>query len=76
MHCYEEYDEIIQKLIKIMKDDYPNGFEMRINSFSAEIVNNQTVQTYIDKDIRNNCSGIDISTVGEVLKNIIGTPEE
>ena len=72
MHCYEEYDELIQKLIKIMKDDYPNGFEMRINSFSAEIVNNQTVQTYLAEDRRNGDGGVNIGAVGEILRNMVG----
>ena len=43
MHSYEEYQKPIQEIIKIMRDDYPNGFEMRINGFSAELVNNQMV---------------------------------
>lgn len=51
MHSYEEYQKATQQVINLMKDDYPNGFEMRINKFGAELVNNQTVATYLNEDL-------------------------
>lgn len=50
MHTYKEYNEPIQKLIEIMQDDYPNGFELHINSFSAELINNQTVRCFTNEE--------------------------
>ena len=51
MHSYDEYNKPIQTLIKLLQDDYPNGFELHINSLSAELVNNQIVQAYVSDDL-------------------------
>ena len=50
MHSYEEYNEPIQKLIKIMKDDYPNEFILEINSFSAELKSNLSCRIFLEED--------------------------
>lgn len=70
MHTYEEYNEPIQKLIKIMRDDYPNGFELHINSFSAELTNNQMVRCFTNEDfLKEYCAGGNLS-MEEIIKNI------
>lgn len=50
MHSYEEYNEPIQKLIKIMKDDYPHEFILEINSFSAELKSNLSCRVFLEED--------------------------
>lgn len=70
MHSYEEYNEPIQKLIKIMRDDYPNGFEIRINGFSAELVNNQMVQCYVSEDAMKEYCCMPNLSMEEIMKNI------
>lgn len=47
MHTYEEYNEPIQKLIQIMKDDYPHEFILEINSFSAELKSNLSCRVFL-----------------------------
>ena len=70
MHSYEEYNKPIQELIKIMKDDYPNGFELHINSFSAELVNNQMVRCFTSEDaLKEYCAGDHLS-MKEIINNI------
>lgn len=44
-HTYEEYNTHIQALMSLMADDYPNNFELIINSFSGEI--RSTLQTLV-----------------------------
>lgn len=70
MHTYEEYNKPIQELIKIMKDDYPNGFELHINGFNAELVNNQIVLTFIDDEVMKNCCSTEHLSMEEIMKNI------
>lgn len=50
MHLYEEYNEPIQKLISLMKDDYPNDFILEINSFSAIIKSNLSTLVFLEED--------------------------
>lgn len=47
MHTYEEYNEPIQKLIQIMKDDYPHEFILEIDSFSAELKSNLSCRVFL-----------------------------
>lgn len=49
MHSYEEYNEPIQKLISLMKDDYPNDFILEINSFSATIKSNLSTRVFLEE---------------------------
>jgi hypothetical protein len=42
----EEWDEKLQEIIKMMEEDYPNGYELVINSFSAEIRSNLTTMCF------------------------------
>ncbi len=70
MHNYEEYNEPIQKLMKIMRDDYPNGFQLHINSFSAELINNQTVRCFTNEEaLKEYCAGGHFS-MEEIINNI------
>lgn len=69
MHSYDEYNKPIQTLIKLLQDDYPNGFELHINSLSAELVNNQIVQAYVSDDLMQNYSSINLS-MEQILKSI------
>ena len=50
MHTYEEYNEPIQKLIQIMKDDYPNEFILEINSFGAELKLNLSCRVFLKEE--------------------------
>lgn len=50
MHSYEEYNEPIQKLISLMKDDYPNDFILEINSFSAIIKSNLSTRVFLEEN--------------------------
>lgn len=50
MHSFEEYNKPIQELISFMQDDYPNGYILEINAFSAELKNNITCATYLDDE--------------------------
>ena len=68
MHTYEEYNKPIQELIKIMKDDYPNGFELHINAFSAELVNNQMVLSFIDNEVLKGCCSTEHLSMEEIIK--------
>ena len=70
MHSYEEYQKATQQVINLMKDDYPNGFDMRINKFGAELVNNQTVATYIDENIMENYCCVDPVTAGNIFEKM------
>jgi len=70
MYSYKEYNEPIQILIKLMHRDYPNGFELRINGFGAELVNNQMVHTYMNDEImKEYCSGGNLS-MEEIMSNL------
>lgn len=70
MYSYKEYNEPIQILIKLMNRDYPNGFELRINGFGAELVNNQMVHTYMNDEImKEYCSGGNLS-MEEIMSNL------
>lgn len=73
MHSYEEYNEPIQKLIKIMKDDYPNGFELCINKIGADLKNNQTVQCYLGEDfIKEECGdgGLSMEDIQKEMRSM------
>ena len=50
-HNREEWDDILQKVMNMMEDDYPNNYELVVNSFSAEIRSNLTVMCFAREDI-------------------------
>ena len=50
MHSFEEYNKPIQELISFMRDDYPNGYILEIDSYSAELKNNFTCTTYLNEE--------------------------
>ena len=47
MHSWEEYKEAVQKVIELMHDDYPNGYIMEIDGYSATLKTNLTCETYL-----------------------------
>lgn len=51
-HFYEEFDEPIQKLIKLMEDDYPNDFELIINSTGAEIRSTLSTMNFLSEKLK------------------------
>ena len=50
MHSHEEYNKPIQELMSLLKDDYPNDFELKINSYSAELIYNASIRTFISEE--------------------------
>lgn len=50
-HDRQEWDDAIQKLINMMADDYPNGFELVITSFSAELRTNNTIMCFTKNNL-------------------------
>lgn len=51
-HFYEEFDEPIQELIKLMEDDYPNDFELIINSTGAEIRSTLSTMNFLSEKLK------------------------
>lgn len=51
-HFYEEFNEPIQELIKLMEDDYPNDFELIINSTGAEIRSTLSTMSFLSKKLK------------------------
>ena len=70
MYNYEEWNKPIQELIKLMHNEYPNGFELRINGFSAELVNNQMVQTYVNEEAWKECCSCANLSMEEIMNNL------
>lgn len=50
-HSREEWNDILQKLMNMMEDDYPNNYELVVNSFSAEIRSNLTDMCFTRENI-------------------------
>lgn len=51
-HFYEEFNEPIQELIKLMEDDYPNDFELIINSAGAEIRSTLSTMNFLSEKLK------------------------
>lgn len=47
----EEWNDILQKLMNMMEDDYPNNYELIVNPFSAEIRSNLTDMCFTRENI-------------------------
>lgn len=50
---YQEIDEHIQWLINFMKEEYPNDFELVIDSSFAKLRSTLITRTFLREDIRN-----------------------
>ena len=50
---YEEIDKHIQWLIKFMKEEYPNNYELIIDSNSGTIRSNLQAQVFLREDLKN-----------------------
>lgn len=50
-HNYEEINEHIQWLIKFMQEEYPNDFELTINSISADIHSTLKTMSFLDDNV-------------------------
>lgn len=66
-HSREEWNDILQKLMTMMEDDYPNNYELVVNSFSAEIRSNLTDMCFTRENILkpSEPTDIDISKLGD-----------
>lgn len=51
IHDWEEWNEPIQKLIKLMKDDYPNEFVLEITKLGAEIKLNSSIRFFASNEM-------------------------
>ena len=51
IHDWEEWNEPIQKLIKLMNDDYPNEFVLEITKLGAEIKLNSSIRFFASDEI-------------------------
>ena len=51
-HFYEEFNEPIQELIRLMEDDYPNDFELIINSTGAEIRSTLSTMNFLSEKLK------------------------
>lgn len=51
-HSYQEVDEHIQWLMNFMKEEYPNDFELVLDSSFAAIKSKLTTLTFLREDIR------------------------
>lgn len=51
IHDWEEWNEPIQKLIKLMNDDYPNEFVLEITKLGAEIKLNSSIRFFASNEI-------------------------
>lgn len=62
-HNREEWDDILQKLMTMMEDDYPVGYELVVNSFGAEIRSTLTdmcfTKKHVLKDLHKECCPIE-----------------
>lgn len=70
MYSYKEFNEPIQELIGLMQREYPNGFELRINSFGAEMVSNQTIHCYVNEKAMEECSTAANMTMEEIQESL------
>lgn len=50
-YSYEEIDEHIQWLINFMKEEYPNNYELVIDSNSGMVKSNLQAQMFLRKDL-------------------------
>lgn len=51
IHDWEEWNEPIQELIKLMNDDYPNEFVLEITKLGAEIKLNSSIRFFASDEI-------------------------
>lgn len=49
-HNYEDWSKPIQELIQMMRDDYPNDFELVITPIGAEIRSTLTTRVFAPTD--------------------------
>jgi hypothetical protein len=65
-HSRQEWDDILQKLMNMMEDDYPNNYELVVDSFSAEIKSNITDMCFTRYNVlKSNSINIGISKPGD-----------
>lgn len=51
-HCYEELDKHIQPLMKILQEEYPNGFTLTIEADFAFIRHTSTELSFMSKRMK------------------------
>lgn len=49
-HNYEDWSKPIQELIQMMRDDYPNDFELTITPIGAEMRSTLTTRVFAPAD--------------------------
>lgn len=55
-HCYEDFDKLIQPLMGLMRDEYPNGFKLIIGPDYANIICEQTELNFLHADLKGDCN--------------------
>lgn len=71
LYNYAQLDEHIQWLIEMMNREYPNNYELVIDSVGANIRSTQSDMTFLRKDLKDNKKE---PILGEYLKNLkVGT---
>lgn len=72
-HSREEWNNILQKLMNMMEDDYPNNYELIVNSFSAEIRSNLTDMRFTRENISkpSELIAFDVSKLKEEFNDIM-----
>lgn len=68
-HNYEEINEHIQWLIKFMQEEYPNDFELTINSIGADIHSTLITMSFLDDNVMKEKDSLPIDE-DFILKNI------
>lgn len=54
-YSYEQIDKHVQWLIKMMNIEYPNGYELVIDSNSGKIRSTQENLFFLNEDLKNCC---------------------
>ena len=54
---YEKIQKLVDPIIEMMKEEYPNNTKMVITSFGAEIIYEHNEMTFLNKDSRGSIYG-------------------
>lgn len=62
-HCYKDLDKPIQELMKILQEEYPNGFELLIGPDYAQLRHTSTELNFLSESLKfNKGTGIGMGT--------------
>lgn len=54
---YKKIQELVDPIMEMMKEEYPNNTKVVITSFGAEIIYEHTEMTFLNKDSRGSIYG-------------------